>query len=125
MTGEERTRTRTVDASIQAQLNNLGDRIDKGFSELRETIMGYEARIRILENTQAGCQPLMTSRIDAAFRKIDEHTTKIEALTEANQQLKQIITELQHSNKILTWLGGLLGSALLLWLVNQLLVLIK
>lgn len=99
--------------------------MDKGFAELREQIALFDIRVRAMENQHAGCQPLLTSKLDAAWRKIEEHSIEIKALSEANQKLNQMVTELQHSNKILTWVGGLLGSALILWFVTQLLGMLK
>ena len=99
--------------------------MDRSFTELKEILQGMDDRVRRLENNEAGCQPLVNSRISEAFRQLDKHTADIKTLTDAIAQMKATITELQHANKILTWIGGLLGSALILWFVTQLLGLIK
>jgi FtsZ-binding cell division protein ZapB len=100
--------------ALQVQINNLGERMDAGFREVKEAIQAFESRVRAVEQQHAGCQPLLQSRIDAAWRKIDEHDTDIKAL-------HQMVTELKQTNRILTWLGGILGSALLIWLISQIL----
>lgn len=92
--------------------------MDKRFDHLQEQIAGYDLRLRTMETREAGCAPLMNSRVDAAWRKIEEHVVELKALS-------RVVAELQHSNKILTWLGGLMGSALILWLITQLLGMIK
>lgn len=112
-------------AALQAQITAWGERMDRGFGELKEILQGIDDRVRRLENNEAGCQPLVNNRLSEAFRQLDKHTADIKTLTDTIGQMKETMAELQHANKILTWIGGLLGSALILWLVSQLLGLIK
>lgn len=111
--------------ALQAQITALGERMDRGFSELKEILQGMDDRVRRLENNEAGCQPLVNSRLNEAWRQLDQHTNDIKALNDAFAKLKDTIAELQHANKILTWIGGILGSAVIVWLITQLLGLIK
>lgn len=110
--------TPTQSQALQQQITDLGARMDRGFDELKEIMVGFETRVRGLEQREAGCQPLLQSRVDAAFRLIDEHSSEI-------KKLNEIITELRQTNRIITWLGGLVGSAIILWIIGQMLGLIK
>lgn len=96
--------------------------MDAGFAELRvqldKVAQSINVRLGDLERREAGCQPLLQSRIDAAWRKIDDHEKKIEELT-------AIVVELRQANRILTWLGGVSGSAVVVWVIAQILGLVK
>jgi hypothetical protein len=105
-------------SALQQQIVALGDRMEQGFSELKTIMTGVEGRVRGLEQREAGCQPIVQARMDAAWKRIDEHESEIKRLSDA-------ILELRQTNKILTWLGGLMGGATILWLVGNLLGLIK
>lgn len=105
-------------AAVQAQITALGDRMDRGFSELKEIMGCFETRVRGLEQREAGCQPLLQSRLDAAWREIDAHAAEI-------KKLNDVIIELRQANRIVTWLGGIVGSAIILWIIGQTLGLIK
>ncbi len=98
--------------------------MDRGFGEMKEMLTGIDSRVRRLENSEAGCQPLVNARLDAAWRKIEEHSADIEELEKAQKSLLETISELKQANRILTWIGGLLGSAVVLWVVSQLLALV-
>lgn len=104
--------------ALQAQIVALGERMDQGFSRLENILSTFENRVRGLENREAGCQPLITSRLDAAWREIDSHTAEI-------KKLNEVITELRQANRIITWLGGTVGGAIILWIVGQTLGLIR
>lgn len=71
---------------LQRQIDNLGERMDKSFAELKdmmrsfdERLLSFNERLHNAENREAGCQPILTARLDAAFRKLDEHERKIES----------------------------------------------
>ncbi len=104
--------------ALQTQIDELGERMDEGFKELKDMFRGFEERVRTVEQREAGCQPLIQSRLDAAWRQIDTNTSSIKMLTET-------IVALKHTNNILTWLGGIMGSAIIIWILGQILGLIK
>ncbi len=83
-------RTYTAEQVSQAQLDALGERMDKGFSEIKEMLKGFDERVRGLETREAGCQPILTSRIDAAWRKIDSHETELGRLTKVVDKLETV-----------------------------------
>ena len=103
--------------ALQRQIDDLGDRMDKNFNEIKAMLQDYEKRIRGLENEQAGCQPLTNARLTAVETLIRSHDNQIQALN-------QTVEELQSTNKFLAFIGGTAGGALILWLVGQFLGLI-
>lgn len=112
------TPARTDQSALQTQINSLGERMERGFSELKEMLQGFETRVRAVETQEAGCQPLVNARLAALESKTDAHAVDIKVM-------KDTIAELKQTNKILTWVGGLLGSTLIIWFISQLLGLIK
>lgn len=108
---------RVSNYGLQKQISDLSAQLRQDIGEIKMTLKSIEDRVRALENTEAGTHPLIESRIDAAWRKLEDHEKRMSLLSEAVQQL-------QHANKLMTWLGGLLGSAVLLWLVGQILAMV-
>lgn len=100
--------------SLQKQLDQLTSRVDQGFERLEVLLRGYEERTRQIETHEAACAPLLTSKIDAAWRKIEQHSTEIETL-------RTILTDIAQTNKVLKWLLAIFTavlSALLIGLVT-------
>lgn len=88
--------------------------IAKNLVEIHATLRDLETRLRELERSDAGTHPIMQSRIDSAWRKIDEHS---EQLKNFDAQL----ATLREANKLLAWIGSILGSAIIIWLMTQIL----
>lgn len=112
---------RVSNLSLQKQIMGFSARLEQvayDVAEIKQMLKAVEERVRALENHEAGAHPLMESRIDAAWRKLEEHDKRIESLI-------QLVARLDHSNRILTWLGGILGSTVLIWLMTQILQVTK
>lgn len=108
---------RVTNFSLQKQISDFGARLNQvadGVAEIKRMLQDIEKRVRNLEQSDAGSHPLMQSRIDSAWRKIDEHENDIKTL-------KAAIARLETSNRLLAWLGGILGSTVIIWLVTQIL----
>jgi len=107
--------------SLRRQISDFTARFDqvaRDIGEIKQMLRAVEERVRALENHEAGAHPLMENRIDAAWRKLEEHDKKIDNLT-------QIVSRLDHSNRLMAWLGGILGSTVLIWLITQILQVVK
>jgi chromosome segregation ATPase len=115
---------RVSNTALQKLISDLSAQMREGIGEIKVTLKSIDERVRALENNEAGAHPLIDSRIDAAWRKLDEHDKRITTLTDTVIEMKQTDAQLQHTNKLLAWLGGLLGSAVVLWLVGQILSLV-
>ncbi len=112
---------RVSNFSLQRQISDLTARLDqvaRDVSEIKQMLRAVEERVRSLENHEAGAHPLMESRIDTVCRKLEEHDKRLE-------MLNQIVSRLDHANKLMAWLGGILGSTVLIWLVTQILQVVK
>lgn len=108
---------RVSNSGLQKQISDLSAQLRQDIGEIKMTLKSIEDRVRALETNEAGSHPLMESRIDAAWRKLDDHDKRMQVMSDSLQQL-------QHANKLMTWLGGLLGSAVLLWLIGQILAMV-
>ncbi len=112
---------RVSNISLQKQISALSSRLDQvaaDVSEIKIMLKDIETRVRKLETYEAGSHPLIESRVDAAWRKIEEHDKRLD-------NLSHIVAKLDQSNRLLTWLGGILGSTVLIWLVTQILQVVK
>ncbi len=123
--------------------------VDTAAIQRIETIVTeISERVRGLEMREAGCSPLMTSQMSAAFRNLDNHEGRLKVLetsitqkaakSEVEADLKErrekvdkeidailaTLAELKSTNKILAWVGGLVGSAIVLYIINAVLHLI-
>ena len=99
--------------TLQKQIAVVSMQIEKiaqDLVEIKEKIGTLEDRLRSIETNQAGSQPLLETKIETAWRRLEEHERKLE-----------ILSKLEQSNKMLTWLGGILGSTVLIWLITQIL----
>jgi hypothetical protein len=61
----------------QQQLDGIGARFDKGFDEIKALMRSFDERIRAIELREAGCSPLLLTRIDAAEKEIVEHKKEV------------------------------------------------
>lgn len=113
MAGEERV----SNSGLQKQISDLGLQLRSDIGEIKAMLKSIEDRVRTLETNEAGSHPLIESRIDLAFREIEQTKTRITVM-------EKMVGRLDHANRLLTWIGGLLGSAVLTWLIAQILAVI-
>jgi chromosome segregation ATPase len=104
--------------SLQKQMEDLSTQLRQDIGEIKTTLKAIEERVRALETVEAGCRPLLESQIRTALSRIEDHDKKLSLLSDA-------VIQLQHANKILTWVGGLLGSTLVIWVVSQILAAVR
>lgn len=84
---------------MQTQINTLGERIEKRFDAQEAHLSKIEERIRFLETKEAGCQPIITSRMDAAWRRLDGHEKEIAELTKLVNTQTNNITRMEDARK--------------------------
>jgi hypothetical protein len=133
--------------ALQAQLSALGETVQQGFQRIEQSLLGLDQRLRGLENREAGCQPLINQRLDAAWRTIDELKAEIAAIKKGQADdvnalkkahadeivslkgqvvtLQGTITRLESRIGLVIGIGSLAGSAVIIWLTNNWLGLIK
>lgn len=117
MTGTSGSITMTLQRQI-SELNGQVAQIATDVVEIKSVVQRMDDRVRQVEHNDAGAHPLMESRIDAAWRRLEEHDKRIE-------NLSQIVARLDHTNRLMTWLGGILGSTVVIWLLTQILGVIR
>ncbi len=98
----------------QAQIDALGERMDRGFGEIKELVRGYEERLRGMETREAGCAPLMNSRLDAAWRKLDSHEAELDKLRVNLNRMAKTAGQLEAVAK---WLLGIATALIISILV--------
>jgi hypothetical protein len=92
----------------QAQIDQLTESMRAGFGEIKTMLQALDERVRCIERNEAGNFPIMTNRLDAAWREID--TLKIKAddrllrLTDLEHQLRTL-------QKIVWWVGSFAGTS--------------
>lgn len=112
---------RVTNTALQSQIASIVTRLDRmsdDITAIKTMLERLDERIRALENSDASAHPLMQSRLDAAWRTIDVHENRI-------KRLEEMVSELRQANKLLSWIGALLGSTVIVWLITQLLQVIK
>lgn len=112
---------RVTNTALQSQIASIVTRLDRmsdDITAIKAMLERLDERIRALENSDASAHPLMQSRLDAAWRTIDVHENRI-------KRLEEMVSELRQANKLLSWIGALLGSTVIVWLITQLLQVIK
>ena len=90
------------------------ERVEAGFNRIEAAIRALEDRQRQSEVAQAGFAPQAITRLDAAWRKIDEHSAVMVELQKDLLQLTQSVDQLQG---ILRWMLGIFTSLIAAMLV--------
>jgi hypothetical protein len=90
------------------------DRIEIGFAKLEAAIKVLDDRQRAAENREAGNTPIMSSRLDAAWRKIDDQAVH---LTELQRDLAQLTASVAALQNILRWMLGIITSLIVAVLI--------
>lgn len=101
--------------TVQAQLSQLGQRLDKGFDEIKRMLSSFEERLRDLEKSEARDHTLIGTRLDAAWKMIDQHENDIKALTQLIQEQTQLIASIEMIGK---WFIGIVTALIVALLVG-------
>jgi hypothetical protein len=104
-------------SAAQAQITALAEGMNRGFTEVKFMLQGFDERLRSLETREAGCQPIVQTRIDAAWRRLDEHDTKLNQVLTLHQKLAQdqilMTSRMKDLQGILKWVLGVFTGILL------------
>jgi len=105
---------------VLTRISTLERHLDDLERERSRFASDYERRHAMLDAKADSTNQRLTAHEDAdkpRWLLVDKLTAEVDLL-------KQQVTELRHANRILSWIASILGSALILWLVGQLLGLI-
>lgn len=113
-------------AALQAQLDNLGSRIDYSFNEIKTMLSGYDMRLRDLEKSNIQAETTTGISMNASWKRLDEHTDKLVKIEDNISALKESSKRL---NEIAKWLLGiftiLLTGALMLFISGKATIIFK
>ena len=113
--------------ALQAQITALGENMQQGFSRIENTLLGLDQRLRNLENREAGCQPMVNSRLDATWRVIDELKADLVLLRKSIDdergnigKISTRVTQLETRLGLVVAIGSTVGVGMISWIVAQL-----
>lgn len=89
------------ESAIQSQIDSLGDRMATGFGELKDILRPVEDRLRAIERMEAGCQPVMITRIDSVIKQVADHETRLQNKSQQIINLEKQVTSLAEQIKSL------------------------
>ena len=90
--------------ALQAQLDNLGSRMENSFNEIKVMLSGYDVRLRDLEKSNIQVETTTGISMNAAWKRLDEHTDKLIRIEDDIGALKESSKRL---NEIFKWLLGI------------------
>ena len=101
-------------SATQIQIDNLADRMDAGFTEIKDMLRSYEERTRKIEQHEAGCQPIVIARIDAHDRELQEHNTRLTTKSQQINKLEQQVSKMADMYRNIYRFAWFVGSAFIL-----------
>jgi len=101
-------------SAFQAQIDNLGERMDKGFDELKSFLRSFDDRLRAIERMEAGCQPIVTARIDAVVHQLSDHETRLTTKSQQINKLEKQTEQIVGMYKSISRLAWAIGVAFIL-----------
>lgn len=106
---------------LEEHLANIDRRLTDSETARSTWTAQYERTIAVLEN-----------KTDSAHKRIDEHIAadlpkweKVEDLEKEFKAIRDMVLELRNANNLLRWFTGIVGSLVVIWIVNSVLGLIK
>jgi hypothetical protein len=86
--------------------------MESTLGEIKDSLADIQKRMQGLELREAGCSPLMTSKIEAAFRKLDDHEIRLKAI-------ELSLPDLKNTARLTAWVASLAASAIILYILNS------
>ena len=106
---------------FQQQLKSLGERMDKGFDEIKAMLRFFDERVRGVETREASCQPVVINRLDSVNDDLEEHALSIKELTNlANVQalaITKMIEAQKHLDRLLKWGLGIVTAVITVFVI--------
>ena len=100
--------------TVQAQIEQLGQRLDKGFDEIKRMLSHFDERIRKLETTDARDHTLVVARLEEAWKTIDRHDDDLKSLTRWSQNQTKLIERIEMVGK---WVIGIVTAVIVALLI--------
>lgn len=110
--------------TMQNQINLMKEMMERGFGEIKTMLTALDTRMRQIEQSEARCYPVIDSRVGEVEKDVATHEKEIEALRQLTNDLQIAIEKQVGFNRIVSWVGGIVGSAIIVWVISQLMGLI-
>jgi uncharacterized protein YoxC len=107
---------------LQRQIVEISTRLQRmseDIGEIKNILAQIDQRVRALEQSDAGRHPVIIARVDAAWRKIDEHDARIQSVETAINTISLAIESLKQPVRIATWVAVVVGGAIITWIVSR------
>lgn len=98
---------------LQTQINQLGDRMEAGFSEIKAAVSATTSTLNQFMLQEAAARPAIMKDIEALKLQNTQIVTEQEAQGKQIKTLEAAVRDLQHTNKILTWILGVFTAILI------------
>ena len=105
---------------VLARLLTLERHLDDSERERAKFNSDYERRHAMLDAKADSTNQRLTAHEDADKPR----WVKVDDIADEIKLLKEQVGELRHANRIMSWIAGIIGSAIILWVLGQLLGLI-
>jgi hypothetical protein len=104
-------------SALQTQIDNLGERMDKGFDEIKALVRSFDDHVRVVEMKEAGCQPITISRLDSTWRRLDDHEVRFVQHDARHQKLDRQLGRAMSMYGIFVFISSALGLSViaLIW----------
>gem|GEM_PF-1160626 len=113
---------RVSNTALQRQIVEISTRLQRmseDIGEIKNILSQIDQRVRALEQSDAGSHPVIIARVDAAWRKIDEHDARIQTVETAINSISLSIESLKQPVKIATWVAVVVGGVIITWIVSR------
>jgi predicted RNase H-like nuclease (RuvC/YqgF family) len=110
-------RTRVSNEVLQHHITELSVHLEHVSSDLcsiKEQLKSLDQRLRSIENQNSSSHPVLEIQIS----ELQKHNIQVEKRLDI---LERSLLRLESSNRILTVIGGVLGTTTVTWLITQVL----
>ncbi len=100
-------------------MNGLETTTREGFKRVEDLLQALDARLRAIETAAVTKIAVMETRLEAAWKKIDEHDTQLKSQAETQNKQKLVLEQLNGLRNALIWIVSAIGILIigLLWAV--------
>lgn len=105
-------------------IDGLNGRVEARMDDITRRLDGLDARMVALERCQTRDGVEQSSRLDAAWRRIDEHSAALAASAEDRKHLGLRVSQVEDRLRLVYWLMGLIGATTVVAIVGGVLNLV-
>lgn len=104
-------------AVLKQELFRVSERLEsiaQDVAAIKQLLHEMEGRVRTLETDEAQRHPVIQTTLESMDRRLTDSEERLKTL-------ENIVIRLDHSNRVMAWFGGVLGSTVIIWLITQIL----